>query len=114
MADEPFGQSPLVFEEQDAAELRKPVGAVLEGAEDRSPVGDRERDDGAFVVVSAFEDFGCVVEPFRAEALGEFEYETVRDREASEEHVLDSSMFGPPGRERAASSRRWARAGAGG
>ena len=94
MANEPFSQSPFVFEEQDASELRKPVRAVLKGADDCFPVGDRERDDVALVVVGVFEDFGGVVEPFRAEALGEFEYETVRDREASEEHVLDSSMFG--------------------
>ena len=94
MANELFSQSPFVFEEQDASEFRKPVGAVLKGAEDCFAVGDRERDDVALVVVGVFEDFGCVVEPFRTEALREFEYETVRDREASEEHVLDSSIFG--------------------
>ena len=102
VANEPFSQSPFVFEEQDASEFREPVGAVLEGAENGFPVADSEHDDTALVVVGVFEDFGCVVEPFRAEALGEFEYEAVRDRKASEEHVLDSSIFGPPARERAA------------
>ena len=53
-----------------------------------------ERDDASFVVVGVFEDFGCAVEAFRAKALGELEHETVRDREASEEHVPDSSTFG--------------------
>jgi hypothetical protein len=43
MADEPFSQSPFVFEEQDASQLRKPVRAVLKGAEDRFPIEDGER-----------------------------------------------------------------------
>ena len=71
MADEPFGQSPFVLEEQDASEFRKSVRAVLKGAEDCFPVGNSERDDAASVVVGVFEDFGCVVEPFGAEALGD-------------------------------------------
>jgi hypothetical protein len=93
VANQPFSQSPFVSEEQDASELRKPVGAILKGAEDCCPVGDRERDDAAFVVVGVFEDFGCVAEPFRAEAPGELEHETVRDREAGEEHLLNSPTF---------------------
>ena len=93
MDGEPFSHSQFVFEEQDASELPKPVWAVLKSAEDRFPVEDGERDDVALTVVGVFEEFGCVVEPFGAEALGELEHETVRDREASEEHLLDSSTF---------------------
>ena len=44
--------------EQDASEFRKPVGAVLKGAQDCFTVGDRERDDAALDVVGVFEDFG--------------------------------------------------------
>ena len=93
VADEPFRDPPFVFEQKDASKLRKPIGAVFKGAEDCFPVGDRERDEFAVVLVGVLKGFGCVVEPFRAEALGEFEHETVRNQEASEEHLLDSSRF---------------------
>ncbi len=92
-ADETFRQSPFVFEEQDASKLRKPVWAVLERTEDRFPVGDRQRHDVAFVVVGVLKGFGRLLKAFRAEALRKLKYESVRDRETGEEHVLDDDRF---------------------
>jgi hypothetical protein len=92
-AYETFRQSPFLFEQQNASKLRKPVRAVLEHAQDRFPVGDRQRHDVAFVVVGVLERFGSVVNAFRAEALRQLEYESVRDRETGEEHQPDTDRF---------------------
>jgi hypothetical protein len=43
--DQPFAPTPFVLTEQHAAEFGQPVGAVLEYAQDRFAVGDRQRHD---------------------------------------------------------------------
>lgn len=91
--NEPFRQSPFVLEEQHALELREAVGAVVERPKDCFSVGDRERDDPAFAVVGVFERFGGVVESLRAEALREFEHQTVGDVEACQKHGVSSLLL---------------------
>ena len=93
-ADETFRPSPFALEEEDASKLRKPVRAVLKHAQDRFPVGDRQRHDVALVVVGVLEGFGSLLKAFRAEALRKLKYESVRDRETGEKHLLDDDRLG--------------------
>jgi hypothetical protein len=48
--DESLAEPPFVLAEQDAAELREPIGAFLERSQDPLAVGDRQRDDCALGV----------------------------------------------------------------
>jgi hypothetical protein len=87
-ADETFSHPPFVLEPQYALKLRKPVRAALQRAQDRLP-GDCQRHDVQFVFRGVLECFGSVVKAFYSEALREFKYEAVRDRETGEKHWLD-------------------------
>jgi len=73
--------------------LRKPVRAALQRAQDRFPVGDRQRHDVPLVFIGVLKCFGSVAKAFCAEALRELEYETVRDRETGEKHLLDDDRL---------------------
>jgi hypothetical protein len=52
------------------------------------------------------EGLGSVVQPLRAETLGELEHESIRNRETGEEHVPDCGRFASRGVSGTACPRR--------
>ena len=66
--------------QQRRPQLQQLIGAVLEDANDRRPVGDVERDDPGFAVIGAFE-FSAVSTSSVAEAGREPEDGLVGDRD---------------------------------
>jgi hypothetical protein len=83
---EPLAHPPLMLTQQDAAPLGEPVGRIVEHAEDRRAIGDRERGAPPLVVVGVLKRFRSVVEASVAEPAGELEHKPVGDGNTGEHH----------------------------
>jgi hypothetical protein len=90
---EPFARAPLVLSDQHTSELAELVGAILERAEDRLAVRDRESNDAPVSVVSPFERFGRIRQLGLAKHARELEHERIRHRDSREHHERDYMLL---------------------
>ena len=72
--------------EERGSELSEPVGAILEGAENALPLGDRQREHLRLGVVRVLQPLGDLLKVSLAEQSGELEHVLVADRDAGELH----------------------------
>lgn len=84
---QPFGLSPCVFAQEDAAEFGEvAIVGVVEDADDGFPVDRLQADHARFAVVRRLKPFSGADEFGGAESKREVEHETVGDRDAGQEH----------------------------
>jgi hypothetical protein len=96
LLDESFAHPPLVLAQENAAELREPIGRIVEHADDRLPVLDLEGDDLALCVLSGLKRFSGHVEAGVAEQAGELEHLRVGHRNPREHHPSERTPVRVP------------------
>ena len=92
--NKPLAHPPLVLAEQHTAELGESEGRIVEGAENRLAILDRERNEILFVVECEKEYIGGFLEPGLEQELGQGGNVRFQDRHTGESHAGDATRRG--------------------